>query len=473
MARPARFLASAAIAGLVVVAAPIQSFAQSEVHGSALAGRRPAQSAQGSILGVVQDDGGVPLAGVVVSALGATTTVAVTTSDGRFQFSALAPGPYLVRAQIAGFFAAPAQTVQVNAGIFATPTSLRLKRAGIPVLEAGVGPADLKIDLPGAFALIDQVAAGADQPPDPPVADAAVAPADRAESGHEEMAWRLRHARRGVLKEVTIPDGLLAEEPADDRLATGGPGGVSDRAVGSPRVAGNFFADTPFSGQVNLLATGSLESPQQLFSVDNLSRNVAFVRLGAPVGDHGDWTVSGALTQADVSSWIVAGAYTTRTPDRHGLEVGVSYSTQRDDGGSPLAGRDVVDDGRNAGTIYAYDNFALTPAVTVAYGGTYSRYDYLASRNLLSPRVALTVSATDRLRVTAEVSRRALAPGAEEFLPRGDEGIWLPPQRTFSPLEPAQGFEPELTTHMALGVSAISAAPRWGSVPFGRKCPIS
>src|SRR4051812_47272469 len=101
MARPARFLASAAIAGLVVVAAPIQSFAQSELHGCELAGRRPAQSPQGSILGVVQDDGGVPLAGVVVSALGATPTVAVTTGDGRLQFGALAPGPYLPRAQIA------------------------------------------------------------------------------------------------------------------------------------------------------------------------------------------------------------------------------------------------------------------------------------------------------------------------------------------------------------------------------------
>ena len=46
--------------------------------------------------------------------------------------------------------------------------------------------------------------------------------------------------------------------------------------------------------------------------------------------------------------------------------------------------------------------------------------------------------------------KRALAPGAEEFLPPGESGIWLPPQRTFSSLNPDHLFRAE----RALGTTA-------------------
>jgi hypothetical protein len=58
----------------------------------------------------------------------------------------------------------------------------------------------------------------------------------------------------------------------------------------------------------------------------------------------------------------------------------------------------------------------------------------------------------DSLRLSGVFSRRALAPGAEEFLPPGDTGIWLPPQRTFSSIDQAQPLEAERTTHMAVAV---------------------
>ena len=80
------------------------------------------------------------------------------------------------------------------------------------------------------------------------------------------------------------------------------------RAVGSPaRFATSFFADTLFSGQVNFLTTGSFETPKELFSSDSLAHGIAYVRLGAPVGSNGDWAVRGAVTQADISSWVLAG----------------------------------------------------------------------------------------------------------------------------------------------------------------------
>jgi hypothetical protein len=130
----------------------------------------------------------------------------------------------------------------------------------------------------------------------------------------------------------------------------------------------------------------------------------------------------------------------------------MSYSTQRYDGGNQLALRDVSDGSRNAGLLYALDTFTISPALTVSYGGRYAQYDYLEHQTLLSPRVGLTVSPVDRFRITTVVSRQAQAPGAEEFLPPADTGIWLPPQRTFSSLERGQMMEASRTTQVSVGV---------------------
>ena len=117
----------------------------------------------------------------------------------------------------------------------------------------------------------------------------------------------------------------------------------------------------PFTGQVNLLTTGSFDTPQELFTSDNFSRGIAYFSLAAPVGGHADWTMHGALTQGDISSWFIAGAYTTRLPARHRYDLGLSYSTQRYDGGNTAALREVTDGSRNVGAVYGFDTFTLTP----------------------------------------------------------------------------------------------------------------
>jgi hypothetical protein len=223
-------------------------------------------------------------------------------------------------------------------------------------------------------------------------------------------------------------------------------------AGSSARLAANLFSATPLTGQVNLLTTGSFDTPVQLFSQDALSRNVAFLSVSAPVGDVADWSVRGALTRADLTSWIVAGSYSTRMPARHRYDLGMSYSTQRYDGANPLALRDVTEGSRNASTVYGYDTIALGTAATLTYGGAYARYDYLDQRNLISPRAELTITPADRWRVTAVLARQALAPGAEEFLPPGESGLWLPPQRTFSAIDPDRRFESERGVQAAVGV---------------------
>src|SRR6185295_3764779 len=194
---------------------------------------------------------------------------------------------------------------------------------------------------------------------------------------HSALAWRLRHARRTILKDATLPEDVLANDAPVDTHMFGVPDVLGRTSASPVRFATNFFAGTPFSGQVNLLTTGSFDTPQQLFSVDNFSHNTAYLALGAPVGEHADWTVRAALTQGDIASWIVAGEYTTRAPARHRYDIGLSYSTQRYEGGNVATLRDVTEGSRNAGAIYAFDTFSISPILTLTYGGRYARYDYL------------------------------------------------------------------------------------------------
>lgn len=424
----------AAVAGLsVVVPAAAQSV--SSASGDPLA--RFVAVAPGSLRGVVQDDGGTPIAGATVSALGATTVYATTDKSGRFEWRSLLPGPYVVRAHLVGYAAARPQLIEVRPSVRAT-SAISLHRIEKPsVLTAGLG----------AVAAAPISATTTVNEPE------SASPVDEGDGPDAtEIAWRLKHARRGVLKEATTTESLIGD--AGPHPSFLGAMDSSSTASSVARLAANFVTTTPFSGQVNLLTSSSFQSPDQLFGATNVARGVAFISLSAPVGTRGDWNVRGALTQADLSSWIVAGSYATRNTTNRNYTVGLSYSTQRYEGGNPLALRDVTDGSRNVGELYGFETRVLSPKLTASYGARYARYDYLEDRNLLSPRLELTVSPTDdgRWRLTGVVANREVAPGAEEFLPPPDTGLWLPPQRTFSSLEPGHRFYAERTFHAGVGV---------------------
>src|SRR5215470_12767937 len=106
---------------------------------------RVAALASGAIRGHVQDEAGLPVAGVLVSALGSATAIDVTDRSGRFELRSLPPGPYLVRARLSGFIAPRGQIVQVlPSGSAVSSIALRhVSSASIvapPVVPAGVGP---------------------------------------------------------------------------------------------------------------------------------------------------------------------------------------------------------------------------------------------------------------------------------------------------------------------------------------------
>jgi hypothetical protein len=374
----------------------------------------------GSIAGHVLDERGQPLADVVVSAVGGSTSFAVSDSAGQFTLRSLTPGPYLVRAHLDGYVGARSTIVNVRPASRATST-FTMRREG-------------EADAPRVLA------AGAGEVAAPE------APKGRDES---ETAWRLRRLKRSILKDSTTLAGLPSEEDwfiADSLQIIG-------RAVeSSARFAGALFTHSPLQGQVNLLTTGAFDTPGELLTNER-TRGVAFFAVGAPVGEHGDWTVKAALNQGDLSSWIVTGNYETRNPARHRYGVGMSYGLHRYIGGNVVALAAMPETARNVGAVYAHDAWTLSEIVTIGYGAHYAHYDYLLQPAHFSPRLSATINLSNRLRVHGVATRRVSAPGAEEFLPPTNSQV-LPPQRTFSPLTRA-GFRPEDTRHYEVAVERV------------------
>jgi hypothetical protein len=398
---------------------------------------------RGSITGHVTDEYGRALAGAVVSAVG--TTMAMTVSDrrGSFAFESLPMGEYVLQAHLRGFTGSPRARVQVGAEAPAVH-AFQLRKidaaAGTtgtvppvparPIMAAGFG-------LPGAT-LSDQPEAdgAADSDPDHP---------------HTETAWRLRHIERSILKDdgstvVTFADG--ESQPMDVRT-----GSVLLRAVDSAAgAASSIFGDLPLSGEVNLLTTSAF-APGDMFSGDMMPRGVAYMALGAPT-PAGAWSVRAAMSQGDLASWNVAGAFASKPGAIHSLDLGLSYSRQEYVGGNPAALAAVADNSRNVGEMFAFDRWTITRRVSVDYGARYAHYDYLQNGNLLSPRMAVSVEPIERTRLVASVAQRMVAPGAEEFLVSNAPGPWLPPERTFAPLgggaDPGMRVERARTVGLAL-----------------------
>src|SRR3954469_1535504 len=112
MRQASRMTAWAVVGGLALLCTPAAASAQHTLDIRAVT--HIASVAPGSIQGIVQDERGAPVAGAMVSALGATTAFAVSDRIGRFELRTLSPGPYVVRAHLTGFVASRAQVVDVR-----------------------------------------------------------------------------------------------------------------------------------------------------------------------------------------------------------------------------------------------------------------------------------------------------------------------------------------------------------------------
>jgi Carboxypeptidase regulatory-like domain len=408
-------VATAAVVSVMIGALPVRALAAPPA-GS------PSQG--GAIVSEVRDEHGLPVAGAVVSAVGRRIVTGVTNEEGECTFASLPAGDYLVRVFSEGHVPVSSLLVIGAPGV-GTTWSFVLEDDDAGVAPAGSERRDV---LAAGFIGAGEAGVQAAGPPPSGVAD-------DGDHDHGEVAWRLRHLKRTVLRDaggaVSIDDYESPDE-FDKAVAA-----MIGRHQGPAQVSASLVSDFSLGGQVNLLTTGAFDSPQQLMSAGTLARGVALVSLGASAGRRGDWAVQGAMTQGDVASWMVSGSYLTRTPANHVIEAGLTYSLQRYDGSNPAALEAVADGDRYASVIYAFDSWTISRRVSLAYG-------YI-EKTLFSPRARLTVTPVSRLRVSVGASRQSHAPGAEEFVPSMAAGTWLPPERTFSPLA-GTSFVPERTT---------------------------
>lgn len=430
MARLTRLLTAAVVVGAGSALLPWTVQAQpagrrSAATPSAIPVTQTARLAAGTITGVVSDERGGPVSGARVTAIGVTMALAFTDASGRFVTETLPAGEYVVRAQRPGFAASKREIVRVGAAGARVP-QLEMRRIDATTGTSGRTEASTLPSRPIVAAGFGLPAAESQ-----PAADGSeTAGKDgKDEHPHTDMAWRLRHIKRSILKDRSNAIVLAGQAPPDDSIfgrAVGGAASVAGYAT-------SLFTDLPVRGEVNLLTTSA--SPHgDLFDAGR-PRGVAYLALGAPT-PAGEWKVRAALSEGDLASWIVAGSFVSKAGRSHAYNVGLSYSTQDYHGGNPIALAAMRDGSRNAAQVSAFDLWRLTPWFQLDYGARYARYDYLqADRGYLSPRLGFTIEPVAGTRFSALVTQRIVVPGAEEFIPRAITGPALPPERTFAPFE--------------------------------------
>jgi hypothetical protein len=400
------------VAAVVVMALP----AEAQSRGASVLPSTPrlqARALSGSITGTVMDESGAALPGAMVSVLGVTLASTVTDERGQFSLNQLPVGDYLLRAHMLGFAASTGSMIRVG-------NSTAFQRVQLRRLEGvadGTGEAPVKAR--------PIIAAGFELPRG---GESSSTSSSSSEHPHDDAAWWTRHLKRSILKDSSQILVLTDDEPVPSDSSLFG------RAMGSAAsVASSLFTDFPFSGEVNFLTTGSV-APGALLSTTALPRGVAYLALAAPAPG-GDWSIRGAMSQGDLSSWNVASAYVSRPAGGpHRYDFGVSYSTQEYVGGNPAALAAVRDGSRNVGELYGFDDWEINPALSVEYGARFAHYDYLQQRGLLSPKFGVAVEVLPETTARVAIEQRMVAPGAEEFLATNSPGPWLPPERTFAPL---------------------------------------
>jgi hypothetical protein len=437
-----RWIPAAAIVALVL-GAPV-AYAQAPAKDARARTTFPA----GSIEGRVLDNSNRPVVGAMVSVVGRTTAAAATDRDGRYSLRELPYGPYILSVHSRGFFKSRGRTIQLTTSTVSIP-EIQLKAA-----RAEIAPVAVTEPLADVSAVqVTQLAGfglGASQQEADNVTDtAAVQSPSRATEDETteqgETAWHLRHLPRSILKD-TSTDAVWAANHEDERWFS--------RPSSAALMPIAFFSELPLSGQLNLMTIESFDRTEEIFS-DRGPRSVAFVSVNTQAAG-GAWSMQGAMTQGDVSSWIVAGSYKSIESTNHAYDLGMSYSTQRYDGGNAVAIGAISDSARNVGSVYGYDEWTISPRLVLGYGTGYARYDYVGGPGFWSPRLSITVPAPG-FRVKALASRKALVPGAEEFAP-SVTGIWLPPERTFSSLAYDGRFTPEQVGHVQVSLERDLAA---------------
>jgi hypothetical protein len=378
-------------------------------------------AAGGRVHGVVRDDLGQAIRGASVVALGTAQALVRSDGDGRFSLS-LPAGEYMLRASRSGYISSSREMVRVQTnGLL--EQNITLTRQGL---------VDQRVNLTSTTGVASSQPDGAEKTSD---------------HAHNEAAWRLRHVTRTVLRDEAPATGGAAGE----RNGKPAPSFFDWAIEGSARAASSFFTDTDFRGEVNFLTTSSVPASNGWLPA-GMPRGIAYLAVSAPVGVFGDWSVRGAITAGDLSSWVFVGEYEANELSDHAFTVGMSFSAQGYPADRRRLGSVSASQARNVGGLYGFDRWRIRPGVELDYGLRVDRYDYIQTPRLISPRVGARVMVLPGTFVTTRASERTIAPGADEFLPPASSAPWLPPERTFSSLSFRSPLKAERVRHLEFGL---------------------
>jgi hypothetical protein len=379
------------------------------------------ESADAQIQGLVKDDAGSVITGASVLAMGETLAMVRTDDRGRFTLR-VPPGDYVLRATREGYISRYREPVRITAGEPVTRV--------ITLTRANASASTTPLQLAGMGAAVPEAAT-----PEP--AAAAEPPAAASEGSHSEAAWRLRHLPRTVLRDQS-PMVAIWDDDASPWSAS-----LSESlAANAGRAAASFLGTADFNGHVDFLTMSSLPGSGPISPVD-WPRGVAYVVVGAPVSDRGDWSVRAALTAGDFTSWTLLGEYQARDDRAHLFRTGASYSAQVPAESTDVAPLAALPIARRAGGVYWFDRWMIDRRLELDYGARIDRYDYLANPTLVSGTLGARVAIAPRMTLVASAAPHMVAPGADQFLPPAEAGTWLPPERTFSTLETGGALRPE------------------------------
>ena len=409
-----------------------------------------ASLSSGWIEGIVTDDRNQPVSGAAVTAQGRDLLIIETDDVGRFQLRGIPAGTYLLRVQGRGFAASRREFVQVVPSR-GTHFDVQLRRAAAPVMAPGGGAVMAAgVGLSSTSTAVETV--GSTLPTSVlPVTEAEAA--DAVPHDHSSAAWRLRHAKRSVLRETTSRiDDVSQLEDTDLWRSLIRLDDVAGWTAGVGRSAASAVLNGALTGRVQLLTAGAFDQPFEAFTTDDMPAGIAFVHLAGPLSTRTTWSVEAATARGGVTSWFVGGTYATVVADSHGVEVHSSYSRQRSAAASGVSVFGLEDDGRSAGGVQVVDHWTIGPRAMLDVGGRYERYDYLLDPGLFSPAITASLSPAARTWVRVTAAREMSAPGAEEFVPQAYGSLSLPPQRTFSAMVAGQPLEGQETRHLGIAL---------------------
>ena len=419
------------------------------------------EAANGQVVGRVIFPNGASQARVLLSLTGPSGTELVFLNGrGDFRVGDLVPGRYLLRTHLTSIpgisrsievvaNSSTHETVVLGDG---SQTSSLVQLAGF---DDGVDSAHLSGA--GVDSYLSSSGGGGQTETDESDENDVTAETVLTPHDHRPQAWRLRRARRSILKNlrempaVISNAGELADSDIEDRIA-----GFDKSASTTANPLSRLLGGAPMSGEVQFLTRTTVNDLGQLWSRRSLPGQVAYLSL-LPVNS-GDWAVQGTF---DVStgvpaSWAIAGQYVAGPVPDHSLQLAMSYSKQSYLQRANLqpsvidsAARDAL--AREVGSIDADDTWSVSQRMVVDYGATFSRYGYLEDGVLLSPRAGAAFSLFGGTRARVSLEQKMTAPGAEQFLPPM-EGVWLPPERTFTSLSRFDELEAERTGHVEVGL---------------------